>query len=104
MDLTPMVLRKYNNKLHPKQPIKQNFIEEPKTDDSIYNMTIKYIKPELSKQFTQARIDKGLTRKELAQYLSIKESVVIEIEDGSAKHNGPLISKFKKFLGLDNKY
>ena len=44
MDLTPMVLRKYNKILPPKQPIKQNFMEEPKADDGLDKMEIKYIK------------------------------------------------------------
>jgi ribosome-binding protein aMBF1 (putative translation factor) len=57
---------------------------------------------DLSKQFTDARIKKGLSRKQLAQDMNIKESVVNDIETGVLKHNGMMISKFKKYLGLDN--
>ncbi len=100
MDLTPMVLKKYN-KQQPKQ-LPVNPLKQPLADDIMYNTEIKYIKPELSKQFTQARINKGLTRKQLAQNLRIKESDVSDIENGTAKHNGNMITRFKKYLGLDN--
>ena len=99
MDLTPLVLRKYN-KQPPKQPVKQKVADDVEID--IGDKKIKYISMDLSKQFTDARIKKGLSRKQLAQDMNIKESVVNDIETGVLKHNGMMISKFKKYLGLDN--
>jgi len=64
---------------------------------------IKYVDREFSKEITQARLAKGLTRKEVANQMCLIESVIASWENGTAVHNGPMVSRFKTFYGLNKK-
>ena len=61
---------------------------------------LKYVPKELGIQITQSRVRKNMTRKQLANALSIQESIVADFETGKALYNGPMVSKFKTYLGL----
>lgn len=55
---------------------------------------------ELAKQIREARVAKSLTQEQLARALSIGVDVVKSYENGTAQRNGPIISKFKKYLSI----
>jgi ribosome-binding protein aMBF1 (putative translation factor) len=55
---------------------------------------------ELAKQIREARVAKNLTQEQLARSLSISVDIVKTYENATAQRNGPLISKFKKFLNI----
>lgn len=61
---------------------------------------LKYVPKEFGIQITQSRIRKNMTRKQLANALSIQESLVADFETGKALYHGPMISKFKTYFGL----
>ncbi len=58
------------------------------------------IDSELSKKIQQGRLSKGLTQKQLANQLSIPVNEINEMENGKFVHNGPKISKVKRFLSI----
>lgn len=53
---------------------------------------------EICKKIQQGRLEKNLTRKELAQKLNIKENIITEIENGKYKYDKQLIRKIEKIL------
>jgi len=61
---------------------------------------IKYISSELAKAITNARLEKKLTRVQLAGKLAILECIVTDYENGKAVYDSGMINKFKKFLGI----
>lgn len=61
----------------------------------------KYVDRELSQQITQARVAKGMNRKQLAKALCVTEAVVADMETERAVHNGAMINKFKTYLGIN---
>lgn len=63
----------------------------------------KTVDKEFSKQLIKARMDKKLTQKVVANMLCITLKDVSEYENGTAIHNGKLISKFKNFYGIYKK-
>lgn len=65
--------------------------------------TIKYVDREFSKELVAARVAKSLTRKQVAHQLCIQESIIATFENGTAIHNGAIISKFKTFYGMHKK-
>jgi len=62
---------------------------------------LKYVDKELAKQIVAARIAKKMNRKQLAIAMNIPETTVAGYENGTALHNGPMVSRFKLFLGLN---
>ena len=93
---------------------KQPEIQKPKIDyaniikNNILNSNEDIYKPktvdkEFSKQLIKARMDKKLTQKEVAKMLCITLKDVSEYENGTAIHDGKLVSKFKKFYGIYKK-
>lgn len=64
---------------------------------------IKYVDKEFSKQITEVRLAKGLTRKQVANQMCLIESVIASWENGTAVHNGPMVSRFKSFYGMNKK-
>lgn len=55
---------------------------------------------ELAKQIREARLAKNLTQEQLARAMSISVDIVKTYENATAQRNGPIISKFKKFLNI----
>jgi ribosome-binding protein aMBF1 (putative translation factor) len=62
---------------------------------------LKYIDREFAKQIVTARIAKKMNRKQLANAMSIPESTVAAYENATALHNGPMVARFKSFLGIN---
>ena len=62
----------------------------------------KTVDREFSQQVIQARLAKKMNRKQLAQAMCIQESVVADVENGTAVYSGQLVNKFKTFLGIKN--
>lgn len=54
---------------------------------------------EIGKRIAQARCEKKLTQKELANALYIQESVIKEFESGKALYNPNILNKLEKYLG-----
>ena len=59
------------------------------------------VDPEFSKMIIQARLAKKMTQAQLAHALSLDVSIVKDFENGSAKKNGPITSKIKKYLNIN---
>jgi len=59
------------------------------------------IDPEFSKQIIKARLEKKMTQAQLAHALSLDVSIVKDYENGTAKKNGMITSKIKKYLGIN---
>lgn len=62
---------------------------------------LKYVDKEFAKEIVAARTAKKLNRKQLANAMNIPETTVAGYENGTALHNGPMVSRFKLFLGLN---
>lgn len=64
---------------------------------------VKTFPKDLVKQIIQYRVDKGMNRKQFAQYLNMKEGQLAEIESCKAPHNGALVGRFKRMINNHNK-
>jgi len=73
-------------------------IRKLESDDIV---VIDRIPLEICKKIQQGRLQKNLTRKELAQKLNLKESVINEIENGKYKYDKQLIRKIEKILNFN---
>tara|TARA_Y100000817_G_scaffold152705_1_gene119361 strand:- start:1923 stop:2261 length:339 start_codon:yes stop_codon:yes gene_type:complete len=85
------------NKHKHKDNTKDNILEK-KVETG--NLKHKKITKELSHEIQKARLSKGLTQKDLANQLSIPQTIINDIECGKAIYNGQQISKIKRKLGL----
>ena len=56
---------------------------------------------ELSKMIVKKRVEKGLNQADLAKALSLDINIIKTFENGTALHNGMIISKLKKYLGIN---
>ena len=56
---------------------------------------------ELSKMIVKKRVEKGLNQSELAKALSLDVNIIKTYENGTALHNGMIVSKLKKYLGIN---
>ena len=86
-----------------KPPAHQSDMSLPNTQKELLTDDIpklKYVPRELGIQITQTRIRKNMNRRQLAIALNIQESIVADFETGKALYNGPMISRFKTYLGL----
>ncbi len=97
----PIVLKKKSavKKSTIKKPVSTTTIQNSLLDDSEH-VTIKYVDKELSQEIIKARVAKGLKRTDLAKQLNLQESIIADYENGTAVHNGPIIAKIKRYLGL----
>ena len=116
-DWTPVVIRKNTNtnqkkanssNLVPKQGVnKQNTsIKTEKVwngvnpNDEPETRPVK-IDKEFGQQILKARLEKKMTQKNLANAISIPDTVIAEYERGIGLHNGNYISKIKKYLNIN---
>lgn len=76
--------------------------KENKLDKQIEegNMKIKKTPSEIGKEIQKKRNELKLSQKDLALKVNVLPKVVMEIENGTAKHNPQLIVKIKKSLKL----
>ena len=54
---------------------------------------------EIGKKIAHARCEKKLTQKQLANALSLQESIIKEHENGKAIYNAVIMNKLEKYLG-----
>lgn len=84
--------------------VKKEFVKEynkvdtpvKKTDDNDITPIKKFDK--LGKEIAQARLNKNLTQKQLAQKLNLPASLIQQIENGSAVYDGNIYGKIKSVL------
>ena len=64
--------------------------------------TVQIIKvdKQLSQDILKARLAKGLSQVDLAKQMSLDVNIIKSYENGTASHNGTMVSKFKKFLNI----
>lgn len=68
--------------------------------DETEKFHIKKIDTDFSKKLIQYRLDRNMTRKDLARILNEKEAVISAIENGSAIHDGKLVHKIRLRLKI----
>ena len=101
-DWTPVVINKTLNNNTEKKP-QSTLTNQQKallSDDGEIHK-VKYIDRELAQQIIQARVAKGLSRKQLAQALAVQECIVADYENAKAVYNGAMVNRFKTFLGIN---
>ena len=59
----------------------------------------KLIGMEMGKKIAQARCEKKVTQKELANALNLPENIIKNFESGKALYNAVIINKLEKYLG-----
>lgn len=70
-----------------------NLEEEPETRPVI-------VSKEFGQKIQQARMERGLSQKQLANALNLQQSIINEYERGCGVHNGNYIGKIKSYLGI----
>ena len=81
-------------------PVKMEKIYDPNNPDAEPITKPVMIDSEFGKQIVAARCAKKLTQKELANKISIPESIIKDYEKGQGVRNGAYISKIKNFLNI----
>ncbi len=66
--------------------------------DEDETIKIKHVSYEIAQKIQQGRLAKKMTRKDLAQRLNVKESVIAEYETGKAIPNGQLLARIRTIL------
>jgi ribosome-binding protein aMBF1 (putative translation factor) len=91
---------KSSAKVHPSPQIKATNNNTPEiiTGDE---KRIEKVDIELSKMIVKKRVEKGLNQSELAKALSLDVNIIKTYENGTALHNGMIVSKLKKYLGIN---
>ena len=76
--------------------------KENKMDKQIEegNMKVKKTSSDIGKQIQKKRNELKLSQKDLASKVNVLPKVIMEIENGKAKHNPQLIVKIKRQLQL----
>ena len=64
------------------------------------SMQIIKVDKQLSQDILKARLAKGLSQVDLAKQMSLDVNIIKTYENGTATHNGAMVSKFKKFLNI----
>ena len=79
---------------------KHNNTSFVKEDEETGMVKINIYGTEYGKKVQQARCEKKLKQKELAQKLNVKEEIVREIENGKGKVDGQICNKIFRVLGV----
>lgn len=110
-DWTPVIIKKTKKVVTTAGPAKQHLNKQetsatvtkyydPNDPDADPETRPVLIGRELGQKFQKARVEKGLTQKELANALSIPVNIVTEYEKGTGVRNGATVSKLKKYLNI----
>ena len=126
-DWTPVVIKK-NQKINTKKPaeinraiqqgavvetvkkykaggnkniLNNNNINFAKLEQEDKTPKIKHVSHDLAQKIQQGRLAKKMTRKDLAQRLNVKESVIAEYETGKAIPNGQLLARIRSILAAE---
>jgi ribosome-binding protein aMBF1 (putative translation factor) len=84
------------------KPLASKISSSVKLNENDEIASIKYICKRDSLTITNARNLKKLTRKDLANKVNVKEDVIKDIETGKLIHDGNLIARIKKYLGVSS--
>lgn len=79
---------------------KQVHYKKPEGDVTMGEEPLKKIGTDFKLALLKARTNKGLTQKELAAKLCVKDSVIRDYESGKVVPNGNLIHKINQELGI----
>ena len=71
-----------------------------KIEEETENFEHQKVSHNMAQTIQQARVGKGLTRKELAERLNVKVAVITEYETGKAIPNNMLLQKLSRVLGV----
>ena len=96
-DWEPVVWTKRSSPI-PSKSVKYDNDPMKKLEKSTDIEEIKKVDPETSKKIIQARIKKKMTRKQLAQYLSISETFIIDCETCQKRPNEKIMNKIMNFV------
>jgi hypothetical protein len=103
-DWTPVVINSKakvdaaKKELASKPPGKTNQQKNLESDEP----KIRYVDRDISQLIINGRLAKKLNRKQLAIGMMIPESVIADWETGKAIYNGPMLDKFKRYLGVSH--
>lgn len=79
---------------------KSNISSSVKLDENDEVIKIKTVPKDIANLIVSGRINKKLTRKQLANNLNLKETIIEEIETGKAIYDGKLITRIKQYLNI----
>ena len=87
----------------PNQPKKivNNTGNKVKVDEETGEVRLVTVDKEFSQQIIKARVAKGMNQQQLATALSLDVTIIKSYENGTGKHNGPIISKIKSYLKIN---
>tara|TARA_B110000902_G_scaffold261418_1_gene336148 strand:- start:462 stop:830 length:369 start_codon:yes stop_codon:yes gene_type:complete len=99
-DWKPVIFnKKFNNVKRKPGPGKSQTIKIEESE----SVKVKYFPKELSRKIIDYRNKVGMTRKQLAQKLNMKDSYMGTIESGKAVYSGAMVGRFKKLINNHQK-
>lgn len=99
-DWKPVIFnKKFSNVKHKRGPGKSQAQKIEESD----SVKVKYFPKDLAKKIVAYRNEVGLTRKQLAQKLNMKDSYLGTIESGKAVYSGGMVGRFKRLLNNHQK-
>ena len=78
-----------------------NIVKAASTVIDDEDIKVDKVDPKFSEQIKNARLGKKMTQAQLAHALSLDTTIIKEYENGTAKKNGTITSKIKKYLGIN---
>jgi ribosome-binding protein aMBF1 (putative translation factor) len=84
------------------KPLASKISSSVKLNENDEIASIKYVQKKDSILITNTRNIKKLSRKDLANKVNVKEDVIKDIETGKLIHDGNLIARIKKYLGVSS--
>ena len=94
-DWKPVIFnKKFSNVKHKRGPGKSQAQKIEESD----SVKVKYFPKDLAKKIVAYRNEVGMTRKQLAQKLNMKDSYLGTIESGKAVYSGGMVGRFKRLL------
>ena len=79
------------------------YVPTQKIEDEDGPTKIKFVSTNIGQKIAQARAAKSLSRKDLANRLNVKESVIADHENGKAVYNGQFLQRMAQILGVSLK-
>ena len=94
-DWKPVIFnKKFSNVKRKPGPGKSQTIKIEESE----SVKVKYFPKDLAKKIVAYRNEVGMTRKQLAQKLNMKDSYLGTIESGKAVYSGAMVGRFKRLL------
>jgi len=99
-DWKPVIFNKKSTHVKRKPGPGKSRAQKIEESDSV---KVKYFPKDLAKKIVAYRNEVGLTRKQLAQKLNMKDSYLGTIESGKAVYSGAMVGRFKRLLNNHQK-